>query len=76
VRCIVPKLVNYSLAKARKRLSAAHCKLGKVKRPKFRKGAKKRALVVGRQSIRAGAHKKKGTAVAVVMKVKPRPRRK
>jgi len=73
-QCVVPKLVNYSLATARKRLTAAHCKLGKVRNPKFRKGRKKPALVVGRQRIKAGTHRKSGTAVALAMKVKPKPK--
>ncbi|HEX6459329.1 MAG TPA: PKD domain-containing protein [Thermoleophilaceae bacterium] len=47
--CIVPKLKGLSLSAAKRKLAHAHCKLGKVKKPKFRKGTKKRKLVIVKQ---------------------------
>jgi hypothetical protein len=46
--CKVPKLVGLSLAKARKRLRAAHCTLGKVTRKHSRNHAKKRTVLSAR----------------------------
>lgn len=64
-RCIVPKLKGKTLAKAKKALSKAHCKLGKVHRPlRVPHGAK---LVVRSQSPRAGTRHKAGTKVAVTL---------
>jgi hypothetical protein len=59
--CKVPKLIGLRLAKAKKKLSAAHCKLGKVKRPKHRR----RGLVVIKQSPQRGTH----TAKPVTLKL-------
>jgi hypothetical protein len=66
VHCVVPKLAGRTLAKAKRLLEAAHCKLGKVTSPKHRKGAK---LVV-----RSSAPKQ-GTRLPRDAKVKVRLRR-
>lgn len=48
--CKVPTLVGLRLARAKKKLAKAHCKLGKVKRPKHRR----HGLVVVKQSPKRG----------------------
>jgi 6-phosphogluconolactonase (cycloisomerase 2 family) len=48
--CKVPKLLGLSLARAKRKLGKAHCKLGKVKRPKHHR----RGLVVIKQSPKRG----------------------
>jgi hypothetical protein len=66
VKCRVPKLKGLSLAKAKRRLRAAHCKLGKVKRPKLRKGRGTIVrLVVKKQSPRPGKVLAKNAKVRV-----------
>ena len=65
--CVVPKLRGDSLATARKRLTAAHCKLGKVTDPK---GSAGKSLVVRSTSPKAGRREKNGSKVAVTLKVK------
>jgi hypothetical protein len=66
--CIVPKLKDKTLAQARKLLAKAHCKLGKVKRPKGKKAHK--PLVIGSQTVRAGKHLRSGARIGV--RLKPR----
>ena len=51
-RCKVPRLRKLTLAKARKRLKAAGCRVGKVRKPR---GVKASRLVVRKQSRRAGS---------------------
>jgi hypothetical protein len=53
--CTVPKLAGKTLARAKAALKAAHCKLGKVTKPKQPKGKKRRVLVVKSSSPRQGA---------------------
>lgn len=53
--CVVPKLAGKRLAGARKALKAAGCKLGKVTKPKWQKGKRRRVLVVKSASPRRGA---------------------
>jgi beta-lactam-binding protein with PASTA domain len=49
--CVVPRLRGYTLAAARRALSAAHCRLGSVHRPaRHHHGT----LRVTKQSVRAG----------------------
>jgi hypothetical protein len=72
--CIVPKLKGKSLTSARTLLSRAHCALGKVKRPRARKGHKLGTLVVGSQSPSAGRKLAAGSKVAVVL-ARPAKRR-
>jgi len=58
--CKVPKVVGLALTKARTRIAAAHCKVGKV--TKKRAGRKKHGKVVG-QSPKAGKKLKAGAKV-------------
>jgi beta-lactam-binding protein with PASTA domain len=64
---VVPKLKGLTLPAARRKLAKAHCKLGKVKRPKARKGSQRRKLVVKRQSSKAGATLAANAAVKVTL---------
>jgi hypothetical protein len=57
--CKVPKLIGLRLGRAKKKLAKAHCKLGKVKRPKHRP----KVLVVVKQSPKGGAKTKKPVAL-------------
>jgi 6-phosphogluconolactonase (cycloisomerase 2 family) len=57
--CKVPKLVGLRLTRAKKKLAKAHCKLGKVRRPKHRRNG----LVVVQQSPKSGVATKKRVAV-------------
>jgi hypothetical protein len=60
-RCTVPELVGDSLGGARVLLARAHCRLGRVSRPRGHDGT----LVVRSQSLGHGEHCPRGTAVAV-----------
>jgi hypothetical protein len=71
--CHVPKLKGKTLARARKLLVAAHCRLGRVTKPRARKGHKP-SLVVGRQSRTAGRKLPNGTKISLRLVVKPRPK--
>ena len=57
--CVVPALKGDSLSKARRALSKAHCKLGKISKPRKHRGA----LVVTAQSVRAGRKSAKEAVV-------------
>ncbi|MBV9311997.1 MAG: PASTA domain-containing protein, partial [Solirubrobacterales bacterium] len=65
--CVVPKLKGKTLKQARKALRKAHCKLGKVKRPKH---SKHKRLVVRSLSVKAGTILADGARVGVKLKVK------
>ena len=70
VQCTVPKLVGLTLAKARTKLTKAHCKLGTVTRRTTR-----RATRVGKvltQSRKAGTKRPAGTKVNVTVGRRPR----
>jgi Bacterial Ig-like domain (group 3)/PASTA domain len=68
--CVVPKLKGKTLAKARKLLSKARCKLGKVTKPKH--GQK---LVVASTKPRAGTKLANGAKVTLVLVHVPRRKR-
>jgi hypothetical protein len=71
--CIVPKLAGKTLPRATKTLKRAGCKLGKVTKPKKRKGQKKLpALVVKSSSPRRGA---KPANRKVDLKLGPKPKK-
>jgi hypothetical protein len=72
--CIVPKLKGKSLTTARRLLSRAHCKLGKVHRPRPRKHHKQPKLVVTKTSPGAGAKRRNGTKVDVTLGPAPKPK--
>ena len=63
--CVVPKLTGKSPSQARTALTAAHCALGKVSKPKARKGHKLGALVVKSSSPAAGANLPAGGKVSL-----------
>ncbi|HWM56025.1 MAG TPA: Ig-like domain-containing protein [Solirubrobacterales bacterium] len=69
--CTVPKLVGKTLARAKAALKAADCKVGKVQRPKQRKG-KRRVLVVKSSNPTAGAKPADGK---VDLRLGPKPRK-
>jgi hypothetical protein len=70
--CTVPKLKGDSLSKARKALTKAHCKLGKVTKPKVKKGHKAPKLVVASSKPKAGTKHPAGTKVAVTLGPAPK----
>lgn len=66
-RCTVPKLKRKSLAAAKKALTKARCKLGKVKKPSGRL-ARNRKLVVNTTSPKAGVSKPLNTKVNLTLR--------
>jgi beta-lactam-binding protein with PASTA domain len=66
--CRVPKLAGKSLRAARKALKRAHCRLGRVKKPKHSSGK----LVVKSSSPRSGTVHLGGTKVKLTLKSKKR----
>ncbi len=69
--CVVPSLKGDSLATARRALGEAHCKLGKVSRPR----GHHKTLVVAGQSAKSGKMLADGAAVAVRLGPIPKTRR-
>jgi sugar lactone lactonase YvrE len=70
VECVVPKLKGLSLGKAKSALTKAHCKTGKVTRPKKKKGP----LVV--KSSKPGEGAKRPADTKVDIKLGPKPKKK
>jgi PKD repeat protein len=68
--CKVPKLTGLTYARAKAKLTSAHCKVGKTRKPKGHKTTKN--LVVKTQSRRAGTSTTAGAKVDITMKVKPK----
>jgi beta-lactam-binding protein with PASTA domain len=68
----VPKLKGKSLSKAKALLTKAHCKLGKVHRPKKRKHHKLGKLVVKSSKPGAGSKRAAGTKVSVTLVKAPK----
>jgi CSLREA domain-containing protein len=64
--CVVPKLVGITPAKAKKRLRASGCGVGKVTKPKRRRGKDFR-LVVKRSSLRAGTVRQTATRIGLTL---------
>jgi hypothetical protein len=75
-RCIVPRLKRKTLAQARRALGKAHCRLGKVTKPKTRRGRKPPDLVVGSTKPGAGAKLANGGKIAVKLVAAPVKKRK
>jgi hypothetical protein len=73
--CVVPQLVGKTLAQAKRALAHAHCRLGKVTRPKARRGHKLPPLVVKRSSPRAGSRHAAGAKVAITLAPKRKHRK-
>jgi hypothetical protein len=69
--CIVPKLKGKTLAQARTQLEKAHCVLGKVKKPKLKRGHKRPSLIVSSTRPKAGTRLAGGTKIAVTLAPKP-----
>lgn len=75
-KCVVPKLAKLSLAKATVALKKANCRLGKVTKPKRKKGLRKLpALIVKSSSPKAGAELAAGAKVTVKLGPKPKPKK-
>jgi hypothetical protein len=72
-KCVVPKLAGKTLKQAKRALKAAHCKPGKVSKPKQPKGKKRRVLVVKSSSPRRGA-KPADRKVDLKLHAKPKPK--
>jgi hypothetical protein len=72
-RCRVPSLRNLTVTRARAKLKAARCALGRVTTP--RKDKHKHGLVIRVQSRRAGARATAGAHVNVTLGVKPKPKK-
>jgi subtilisin family serine protease len=70
--CIVPKLAGKTLAQAKAALSGADCRVGKVTKPKARRGQKPPALVVKSSSPAAGSL---ATGDVVGLTLGPKPKR-
>lgn len=73
VPCVVPKLAGKKLARARAALTAAHCTLGQVWKPKPRKVNGRRILIVKSSRPRAGTTLPAGSPVD--LRLGPKPRR-
>lgn len=72
-RCRVPRLAGRSLKRAGKMLRRVHCRLGRVTKPKRRKGQRKLpALIVKSSRPKAGAERAAGAKVAVKLGPKPK----
>jgi hypothetical protein len=71
--CVVPKLGHGSLTSIRKKLAAAHCKLGKITRRHSRKFGRNHVLT---QKLHPGQTLPAGSAVPITLSSgKPKPRR-
>ena len=73
-RCVVPKLKGKTLSQAKNALSKAHCRLGKVHRPKPRKHHKPPKLVVTKSSPGARSSRPNGTKVGLTLGPAPKPK--
>jgi subtilisin family serine protease len=73
--CTVPKLAGKTLGQATAALKAAHCGLGKVTKPKARKGRGATPLVVKSSSPGAGAKQPAGGKVDLTLGPKPKPKK-
>jgi hypothetical protein len=72
-RCVVPRVIGKTLTQARRLLTTAHCRLGTVVRPASRT---KRTLVVRTQRPAAGVRRAANTRVTVILRIKPKAKRK
>ncbi len=75
LQCKVPKLKGLTLAKARKALAKAHCRLGKVTKPRKPRHGRLPALVVRSSRPKAGAVHSAGMKVKLALGPKPKPKR-
>jgi hypothetical protein len=72
LQCKVPKLRGRSLRAAKKALAKAHCKLGRVRKPRARRGHGAPALVVLGSKPARGAVRAAGAKVKLTLGPKPR----
>lgn len=72
VQCKVPKLTSLSLTRARRALSKAHCKLGKIVKPHARRGHRLPPLVVRSTNPKAGAIRTAGAKIRLTLGPKPK----
>jgi len=72
--CKVPTLAGVSFAQAKAKLSAAHCTLGTVTKPKAKKGPRLPPLVVKSSSPGAGSAPSSGK-VNITLGPKPKPKK-
>jgi hypothetical protein len=75
-RCVVPRLKGKTLSQAKTALKKAHCKLGKVHKPKKPKHRKLRKLVVKSSSPGAGKIRPAGTKVTLTLAEVPKKKHK
>jgi hypothetical protein len=73
--CVVPRLAGKTLARARSALRAADCAVGKVTRPRVRKGKRPGPLVVKSSTPAAGETLAAGSKVDLKLGPKPRKAR-
>jgi beta-lactam-binding protein with PASTA domain len=69
---VVPKVAGKSLAAAEKPIKRAGCAIGKITRPKPRRGHKLGTLIVKRTNPAAGKSVARGTKVAILLVQKPK----
>lgn len=72
--CKVPTLAGVSLGQAKAKLTAAHCTLGTVTKPKAKKGNRSPPLVVKTSSPAAGSASSNGK-VNITLGPKPKPKK-
>ena len=75
IECEVPKLAGLTLAKAKKRLRAGGCGIGKITRPKKRPRGKGFRLVIKNASRRPGTVLAEGTRIRLTLKFVRKPGR-
>jgi subtilisin family serine protease len=75
LQCRVPRLRGRTLRAAKRALRRAHCRTGKVRRPRARRGLRAPALVVLSSKPKRGALRAADAKVAMTLGPKPRPRR-
>lgn len=70
--CIVPKLVGEKAKAAKRKIRAAGCEIGEVRRPKARRGKKRGPLVVKSSNPSAGTVLAAGSQVKLKLSLSPR----
>jgi hypothetical protein len=63
LKCVVPRLAGDSLSEARRAITEAHCRLGKVHWPRHHRGA----LIVVRENRKTGAAFAAGTRISITL---------
>jgi hypothetical protein len=73
--CIVPKLVGEKAKAAKRKIRAAGCEIGEVRRPKARRGKKRGPLIVKSSNPSAGTVLAAGSQVNLKLGLSPRKSR-